>query len=95
MLPSRCRDFDTPLGAVARAETIRRAFLDRHDRPFDPSFFSQDAGRRTNRAEYAQFVARRIATRMQSHGDPPSRSQIGTSEVPPHNVQTKNRSMSP
>jgi gamma-glutamyltranspeptidase/glutathione hydrolase len=32
---------DTPEGAVMIAEVIRRAFLDRHDRPYDPAFYAQ------------------------------------------------------
>ena len=34
-LPPELRDLDSPRGAVALAETIRRAFRDRRDRPFD------------------------------------------------------------
>jgi gamma-glutamyltranspeptidase/glutathione hydrolase len=68
-LPERYRNFDTPHGAAALAETIRRAFLDRQDRPFDPSFFPQVAGERILSDEYAQLVARQIAKRVRSHGE--------------------------
>ncbi|UCC30069.1 MAG: gamma-glutamyltransferase [Phycisphaerales bacterium] len=63
------RDFDTPEGAVILAETIRRAFLDRQDRPFDPSFFPQVTGERMLKEDYAQLVARQIARRIRTAGD--------------------------
>ena len=66
--PSR-RDFDTPEGAVVLAETIRRAFLDRQDRPFDPSFFPQATGERMLKEDYAQLVARQITRRIRTAGD--------------------------
>ncbi len=68
-LPERYRNFDTPHGAAALAETIRRAFLDRQDRPFDPNFFPQIAGERMLSDEYAQLVARQIAKRVRSQGE--------------------------
>jgi gamma-glutamyltranspeptidase/glutathione hydrolase len=67
--PERYRNFDTPHGAAALAETIRRAFLDRQDRPFDPNFFAQVARERMLSDEYAQLVARQIAKRVRSHGE--------------------------
>lgn len=66
--PNR-RDFDTPEGAVMLAETIRRAFLDRQDRPFDPSFFPQVTGERMLKEDYAQLVARQITRRIRTAGD--------------------------
>lgn len=66
--PSR-RDFDTPEGAVLLAETIRRAFLDRQDRPFDPSFFPQVTGERMLKEDYARLVARQITRRIRTAGD--------------------------
>ncbi len=68
-LPERYRNFDTPPGAAALAETIRRAFLDRQDRPFDPNFFPQVPAERMLSDEYAQLVARQIAKRVRSHGE--------------------------
>jgi len=66
--PSR-RDFDTPEGAVMLAETIRRAFLDRQDRPFDPSFFPQVTGERLLKEDYARLVARQVMRRIRTAGD--------------------------
>jgi gamma-glutamyltranspeptidase/glutathione hydrolase len=66
--PSR-RDIDTPEGAVMLAETIRRAFLDRQDRPFDPSFFPQVSSERMLKEDYAKLVARQITRRIQTAGE--------------------------
>ena len=68
-LPARCADFDTPRGAVVLAETIRRAFLDRDDRPFDPSFFPQVPKDRMLQPEYGSLVARQIARRFSGRGE--------------------------
>jgi gamma-glutamyltranspeptidase/glutathione hydrolase len=51
---------DTPDGAVVLAHVIRRAFLDRQDRPFDPHLWAQVAERRMLTAEYAETVARQV-----------------------------------
>ena len=66
--PSR-RNLDTPEGAVMLAETIRRAFVDRQDRPFDPSFFPQVTGERMLKEDYARLVARQIERRIRTAGD--------------------------
>ena len=68
-LPASRQDFDTPAGAVALAETIRRAFLDRNDRPFDPNYFPQVSGGRMLKPEYAKEVARQIARRIKTKGE--------------------------
>ena len=68
-LSGRAADPDTPLGAVYLAETIRRASLDRQDRPFDPNFYSQASARDMVRTEYAKRLARQIARRIQSRGE--------------------------
>ncbi len=68
-LSGRAADPDTPLGAVFLAETIRRASLDRQDRPYDPNFYSQVSSREMVRTEYAKRVARQIGRRIQSHGE--------------------------
>jgi gamma-glutamyltranspeptidase/glutathione hydrolase len=65
----RRQNFDTPAGAIALAETIRRAFLDRQDRPFDPSFFPQVIGERMLKEDYAQLVARQIERRIRTAGE--------------------------
>ena len=68
-LPERAADPDTPLGAVFLAETIRRASLDRQDRPYDPNFYSQVSDREMLQAEYAKRVARQLTRRIQSRGE--------------------------
>ena len=68
-LPERAADPDTPLGAVFLAETIRRASLDRQDRPYDPNFYSQVSDREMLQPEYAKRLARRISRRIQSRGE--------------------------
>ncbi|MYE60332.1 MAG: gamma-glutamyltransferase, partial [Alphaproteobacteria bacterium] len=68
-LSGRAADPDTPLGAVFLAETIRRASLDRQDRPYDPNFYSQVSSREMVGTEYAKRVARQMARRIQSHGE--------------------------
>ena len=68
-LPERAADPDTPLGAVFLAETIRRASLDRQDRPYDPNFYSQVSDREMLQPEYAKRLAKRISRRIQSRGE--------------------------
>ncbi len=68
-LPRRYRDPDTPEGALTLARLIRRAFLDRQDRPFDPNYFAQVAGRRMLSDEYARVVAKQVVKRVRSHGE--------------------------
>jgi gamma-glutamyltranspeptidase/glutathione hydrolase len=63
------RNIDTPRGAVVLAEVIRRAFLDRQDRPFDPSYFPQIMDDRMLRPEYAKRVARQIGRRVKTKGE--------------------------
>jgi gamma-glutamyltranspeptidase/glutathione hydrolase len=68
-VPPALRDLDRPEGAVVLAETIRRAFLDRQDRPFDPNYFPQVSGGRMLKPEYAKLVARQIVKRVKTKGD--------------------------
>lgn len=63
------RDPDSPQGAVLLAEVVRRAFLDRADRPFDPNFYPQVEPKRMLSPEYSQRVARQIRSRIKSSGD--------------------------
>jgi gamma-glutamyltranspeptidase/glutathione hydrolase len=68
-LPAARRNLETPEGAVILAEIIRRAFLDRQDRPFDPSFFPQVAQERMLSDDYAKLVARQLVRRLKGGGE--------------------------
>ena len=68
-LPEARRRIDTRDGAVLLAETIRRAFLDRADRPFDPNFYSQVTEKRMLRDDYARELAAAIAKRYLGRGE--------------------------
>lgn len=68
-LPERLRNLDMPRGAVALAETIRRAFLDRQDRPFDPNYFPQIEQDRMLSDDYARRVARQVSRRVRTQGE--------------------------
>jgi gamma-glutamyltranspeptidase/glutathione hydrolase len=68
-LPPKLRDPDSPGGAVALAETIRRAFRDRRDRPFDPHFYAQISEKRMLSTDHARRVARRVVRRAEAGGE--------------------------
>ena len=68
-LPAARRNIETPEGAVVLAEVVRRAFLDRQDRPFDPNFFPQVSGGRMLKPDYAKLVARQVVKRLRGHGE--------------------------
>ena len=68
-LPATRTELDTPQGAVLLAEIIRRAFIDRQDRPFDPNLYSQVPSKKMLSQEYSQQVARQISKRILSHGE--------------------------
>ena len=65
-IPERLRDPDTPRGAVVLAEVIRQAFLDRRDRPFDPTYYQQIADKTMLSVDYASRVASRIRRRLKT-----------------------------
>lgn len=62
-LPPKSFVLDTPTGAVMLAETIRRAFLDRRDRPFDPNYYDAAEDKYALSDEHAARVARQVKTR--------------------------------
>jgi gamma-glutamyltranspeptidase/glutathione hydrolase len=62
-------DPETPEGAVLLAETIRRAFLDRQDRPFDPNFYLQVPAKEMLSREYARRVARQLTRHVRTRGE--------------------------
>lgn len=68
-LPAALRDFESAPGAVALAEIIRMAFLDRQDRPFDPNFYAQVSQKKMLSVEYAKGVAGQVAGRVTSGGE--------------------------
>ena len=63
--PEKCNP-DTPHGALLLSEIIRRANLDRQDRPFDPNFYPQVQGKRMLTDEYAELVGKQIKKRIRS-----------------------------
>ncbi len=68
-LPPALRDLDSPRGAVALAETIRRAFRDRRDRPFDAHVYAQVSEKRMLSTDHARRVARRVVRRASRGGE--------------------------
>ena len=60
---------DTPEGAVMIAEVIRRAFLDRRDRPYDPTFYAQIDDKHMMSEAYAGRVAKQFIKRIKTHGE--------------------------
>jgi len=58
--PVKERNPDTPQGALLLAEIIRRAQLDRRDRPFDPNFYPQLVRKDMLRTKYARQSIREI-----------------------------------
>ena len=68
-IPEELHIPDTPQGTVALAEVIRRAFLDRRDRPYDPTFYAQIDDKRMMNKDYAEKVAKIIKKRIKSQGE--------------------------
>jgi gamma-glutamyltranspeptidase/glutathione hydrolase len=67
--PSIERNPDTPQGALLLVEIIRRAQLDRRDRPFEPNFYPQVQDRRMMSSEYARLVSQQIHSRLKTKGE--------------------------
>lgn len=67
--PKEKRNLDTPRGALLFAEIMRRAQLDRRDRPFDPNFYPQVQDRRMLNNDYARLVAEQIRKRTEAGGE--------------------------
>ena len=68
-VPEKLRIPDTPEAAITLSEVIRQAFLDRRDRPYDPTFYAQIDDKRMLSDEYARRVARRIRKRVRTQGE--------------------------
>ena len=60
---------DEPQGALLLAEVMRRAALDRKDRPFDPQLYPQVDERRMRSREYAASAAKAIRRRIRTRGE--------------------------
>ncbi|MDH3347986.1 MAG: gamma-glutamyltransferase family protein [Desulfobulbaceae bacterium] len=60
---------DTPEGALILCEIIRRANIDRRDRPFDHNFYPQIQGKQMLKSEYGKFVAQQIKARFKGTGE--------------------------
>jgi gamma-glutamyltranspeptidase/glutathione hydrolase len=60
---------DTPEGAMHLCEIIRRANIDRRDRPFDRNFYPQVQGQQMLKKEYGKFLAQQIKTRFKGSGE--------------------------
>jgi len=69
--PESQLDPDTPRGALLLAHVIRKANLDRSDRPEDPALFSQELelGEDITHLDYAKRVAKRIKKRIKTQGE--------------------------
>ena len=67
--PAHDRNPDSPQGALLLAEVMRRAQLDRRDRPFDPNFYPQVQDQRMLGNAYARLVADQIRARIQTSGE--------------------------
>jgi gamma-glutamyltranspeptidase/glutathione hydrolase len=67
--PKKARNLDTPANILLLAEIIRRAQLDRRDRPYDPNFYPQVQDRRMTSSEYAKLVAEQIQSRLKVGGE--------------------------
>ena len=67
--PVHRRNPDTPRGALLLSEIIRRANIDRQDRPFDPHFYPQVQTKHMLTDDYASLVAKQVRTRIKTHGD--------------------------
>ncbi len=66
--PERQWNADTPKGAVLLAEVIRRANIDRRDRPFDPNIYPQIDDLHAVSAQYSSLAARQIRKRIRPRG---------------------------
>lgn len=62
--PEKIWNADTPQGAVLVAEVIRRANLDRRDRPFDPNYYPQIEDRLLLKPQYSKRAAKEVGARV-------------------------------
>jgi gamma-glutamyltranspeptidase/glutathione hydrolase len=62
--PEKMWNVDTPQGARLIAEVIRRANLDRKDRPFDPNYYPQIEDRLLLKPQYSKRAAKEIGEKV-------------------------------
>ena len=67
--PADVRDLDTPSGAVLFAETIRQAFRDRQDRPYDPAIYPQVDQEKMLSPRYARVLAAQMRQTYLGNGE--------------------------
>ena len=67
--PLKVRNPDNPEGALLLAEIMRRAQLDRRDRPFESNFYPQVQDERMLSSEYATLVSKQIRARINTKGE--------------------------
>ena len=60
---------ETPEGVMNLCEIIRRANVDRRDRPFDPNFYPQIQGKKMLTSENAKSIAMQIKTKFKGNGE--------------------------
>lgn len=66
--PQKQRDMNSLEGLALLVEIIRRAQLDRNDRPFDPNFYPQVQDRRMLSMEYAKLASKQVVKRIRKSG---------------------------
>lgn len=67
--PPEVRNPDSPEGVLLLAEIMRRAQLDRQDRPFDPNFYPQVQDTRMLSSDYAKLVSEQIKKQVATTGE--------------------------
>jgi gamma-glutamyltranspeptidase/glutathione hydrolase len=67
--PPRDVNPDTTYGALLLVETMRRAQLDRRDRPYDPNFYPQVEDERMLSPYYTRLVSKQIEARLSGSGE--------------------------
>lgn len=64
--PTKRWTTDDPKGAALLVEIIRRAALDRRDRPFDPTYHAQEEDSRKTKRENARITGNRIRRKLRA-----------------------------
>jgi gamma-glutamyltranspeptidase/glutathione hydrolase len=64
--PEKRRDPNSPEGAALLAHVIQQAYIDRHDRPYEPNFYGQVNDTKMLSEDYAKLVSGKIRRRLKS-----------------------------